>query len=73
MIAASARAAVKLAREIAQIVPLPPGGRWECQWSLEVHDSREGVAAVLREVAGLQAHVRSVIHRTPQPRFSSQV
>jgi hypothetical protein len=59
-------------RKQGRVVALPPGGRWECQWGLEVHDSREGVAAVLREVAGLQAHVRSVIHRTPQPRFSSQ-
>jgi hypothetical protein len=57
-------------REQGRVVVLPPGGRWECKWSLEVHDTRAGVAGVQAEVASLQAHARAAIHRTPQPRFS---
>ncbi len=49
---------------------LVPGGRWECTWSLEVHDSAAGVAEVLKEIVSLQAHAKAVIHRTPQARFS---
>ena len=49
---------------------LPPGGRWEATLALEVLDSREGVAAVLTEVAKLQAQAPRVIHQTPQPRFA---
>jgi Domain of unknown function (DUF4432) len=57
-------------RQQGRVRVLPPGGRWECSWSIEVHDAREGVAGVLAEVAALQAHGRQTIHRTPQPRFS---
>jgi hypothetical protein len=57
-------------RERGRVVVLPPGGRWECKWSLEVHDTRAGVAGAQAEVASLQAHAPAVIHRTPQPRFS---
>jgi hypothetical protein len=49
---------------------LPPGGRWEAAWSLEIHDTAPGVAAVLAEIATLQAHGKAIIHRTPQPQFS---
>jgi hypothetical protein len=50
MIAASARAAVQLAREIAQIVPLPPGGRHRdpdmCRaWEELMLDAASGLAA----------------------------
>jgi hypothetical protein len=57
-------------RRQGRVPVLPPGGRWECRWSLEVADSTQAVAALLAEVATIQAHVKAVIHRTPQPRFS---
>jgi hypothetical protein len=57
-------------RRQGRVRVLPPGGRWEAKWSLEVYDSKEGVAGALREVARLQAHGRETVHRTPQPRFS---
>jgi hypothetical protein len=57
-------------RQKGRVVVLPPGGRWECKWSLEVHDTAAGVACVLAEVAALQAHAPAVVHRTPQSRFA---
>jgi hypothetical protein len=57
-------------RQQGRVRVLPPGGRWEAKWSLEVFDSKEGVAGVLKEIATLQAHGREKVHRTPQPRFS---
>jgi Domain of unknown function (DUF4432) len=49
---------------------LPPGGRWECTWSLEIHDAPSAVAAVQTEIANLQAHAPAIIHPKPDPRFS---
>jgi hypothetical protein len=57
-------------RKQGRVRVLPPGGRWECSWSIEVFDSKEAVAGALAEVAKLQAHGRETVHRTPQPRFS---
>jgi hypothetical protein len=57
-------------RQQGRVKTLPPGGRWEARWSIEVADRHEGVAALLAEVATLQAQARAVIHKTPQPRFS---
>jgi len=57
-------------RQQGRVPLLPPGGHWECHFSLEVHDTPSGVAGVLAEIASLQAHAKAVIHRTPQPRFS---
>ena len=57
-------------RQQGRVPLLPPGGRWECRWSLEVADSAPAVAALMAEVATLQAHARAVIHRAPQGRFS---
>jgi hypothetical protein len=37
---------------------------------IEVADNAPAVAALMAEVATLQAHARAVIHRTPHPRFS---
>jgi uncharacterized protein DUF4432 len=58
-------------RRLGRVAVLPAGGRWECTWSLEIHDSAAGVANVLKEIATLQAHGKAVVHRTPQPRFSA--
>jgi hypothetical protein len=49
---------------------LPPWGRWEASWNLEVHDTAAGVTSVLKEVVNLQAHSRATIHRTPQAGFA---
>jgi hypothetical protein len=57
-------------RQHGRVRVLPPGSRWESSMTLEVHDSREGVAGVLAEIVTLQAHARATIHRTPQPSFS---
>jgi hypothetical protein len=57
-------------REQGRVRVLPPGGKWECSWSLEVLDSAAAVSGVLAEVVTLQAHTRAVVHRAPQPRFS---
>lgn len=57
-------------RQQGRLKVLPPGGRWECQWSIEVHDTSAGVAGVLAEVVKLQAQAKAVVHRTPQAKFS---
>src|SRR5207245_8520920 len=58
-------------RERGRVQQLPPGGKWQCTWSIEVHDTAGGVAGVLKEVAMLQAQAPAKVHRTPQPRFSA--
>jgi hypothetical protein len=57
-------------RQQGRVRRLPPGGRWEANWSIEAADSREGVARLVQEVARLQAQAPEVVHRTPQARFS---
>jgi hypothetical protein len=57
-------------RQQGRVRVLPPGGRWECTWSLEVFDNPAGVSRVLAEIVTLQAHSRPILHRTPQPAFS---
>jgi hypothetical protein len=58
-------------RQRGRVRPLPPGGRWETTWSIEVADTAAGVSALLAEVVRLQSQARAVIHRTPQPAFSA--
>jgi hypothetical protein len=57
-------------RQQGRVVVLPPGGRWEGTWSLEVCDTAASVTAVQKEVASLQAHGPALIHPKPQPLFS---
>jgi hypothetical protein len=57
-------------RQQGRVRVLPPGGRWQCRWSLEAVEGTGAVAALLAEVARLQATAPAVIHRTPQPGFS---
>jgi len=59
-------------REKGRVRVLPPGGKWEAKWSLEILDSAAGVAEVLKEIVILQAKTRPTIHRAPHPRFSAQ-
>ena len=39
-----------LERQHGRVVNLPPGGRWQCTWSLEVQDSASGVAEILKRI-----------------------
>jgi hypothetical protein len=57
-------------RQQGRVVVLPPGGRWECTWSLEVCDTAASVAAEQKEVVSLQAQGPILVHPTPQGRFS---
>jgi hypothetical protein len=57
-------------RQQGRVRVLPPGGRWQCRWSLEVVDNAAAAAELVAEVARLQARSPAVVHRTPQPRFS---
>jgi hypothetical protein len=57
-------------RQQERVVSLPAGGRWQCTWSLDVHDTAASVAAVQKEIASLQAHGPAVVHPTPVGKFS---
>jgi hypothetical protein len=59
-------------RKQGRVRVLPPGGKWEAKWSLEVLDTAPGVAETLKEIVTLQAKARPVIHRVAHPRFSLQ-
>jgi hypothetical protein len=59
-------------RQQGRVRLLPPGGRWECSWTIEIFDTAAAVSKALSEVVAIQAHARPVIHATPQPRFSAQ-
>jgi hypothetical protein len=58
-------------RQQGRVPVLVPGGRWECTWSMEVHDTKAGVADVLKEIVSLQAHAKAMIYRTPHAKFSA--
>ncbi len=53
-------------RQQGRVVVLPPGGKWEARWSIEVADCAAAVLALTAEVAKVQAHAKATIHRTPQ-------
>jgi hypothetical protein len=57
-------------RQQGRVRVLPPGGHWQCTWSLEAFDSRAGVDHLLAEIATLQAQAPKTIHRTPQAKYS---
>src|SRR5207237_6011996 len=48
-------------RQQGRVRVLPPGGRWECSWSMEIFDTPTGVARALSDVVSLQAQARPVI------------
>jgi hypothetical protein len=58
-------------RQQGRVVMIPAGGKWHCQWSLEVFDTKSGVDHIVQEIATLQAKCRRVIHQQPQGRFSA--
>jgi hypothetical protein len=57
-------------RQQGRVPVLPPGGKWEATWSIEVFDTAAGVAETLKEIVALQAKARATIRSGPQPRFS---
>jgi hypothetical protein len=57
-------------RQQGRVPQLPSGGRWECTWSIEAHDTAADVKGVAEEVALLQARVAPSIHRAPRAPFS---
>jgi Domain of unknown function (DUF4432) len=57
-------------RQQGRVRVLPPGGRWETRFSVEVYDTHAGVTGVQVEVAKLQAQARAQIHRTPNAKLS---
>src|SRR5205085_7542588 len=52
-------------RAAGRVVTLPPGGKWEAAWSIEVFDTAAAVTAAVAEVEAIQANVEPVIHREP--------
>ncbi|HEV3445741.1 MAG TPA: aldose 1-epimerase family protein [Gemmataceae bacterium] len=58
-------------RQQGRVRVLPPGGRSEFNWSMEVFDTAAGVSKMLADIVALQAHARPAIQRTPQPKFSA--
>jgi hypothetical protein len=59
-------------RQQGRVRVLPPGGRWEASWSLEVYDTAAAVAKTLAEVVTLQAQGRPTVHRTPRLPFAPE-
>jgi len=57
-------------RQQGRVKMLPPGGKWEARWVIEVADNHSATAALIAEVAMLQARGKATIHRVPQARFS---
>jgi hypothetical protein len=54
-----------------RVVPLPPGGTYRAETTLEVLDQPDDVAAVEAEIANLQAQGPSTIHPRPIEPFTS--
>jgi hypothetical protein len=52
-------------RKAGRVITLPPGGRWEATWSVEVFDTAETVKAASAEVDAIQATVQPNIRRAP--------
>jgi Domain of unknown function (DUF4432) len=58
-------------RQQGRVPILPAGGHWETTWSIEIHDSSEGVAGLLAEIVSLQSQAKAVTHRMPHPKYSA--
>ena len=57
-------------RQRGRVRVLPPGGRWEATWSIEIQDTAAGVSRTLAEIVAVQARVRPIVHRLPEGKFS---
>ncbi len=52
-------------RAAGRLVTLPPGGKWETAWSIEVVDTAAAVAEAVAEVDAIQANVEPLIRNEP--------
>ena len=59
-------------RQQGRVPILSPGCGWESSWSIEIQDTTQAVADILKEIVGLQAGAKAVIHRRPHPKYSPQ-
>jgi len=57
-------------RKQGRVVVLPPGAKHTARLDIEVHSTREAVAAVEKSIAGLQSGHKPQIYRQPQPKWS---
>jgi hypothetical protein len=57
-------------RERGRVVRIESGRSYRCELAIEIHDTRDGVAALQSEIEQLTGTVRSVIHQAPLARFS---
>ncbi len=57
-------------RQRGRVRVLPPGGRYEASWAIEIQDTAASVTKVLAEVAALQAHAKPTVHHSPHTRFA---
>ncbi len=58
-------------REQGRVTVIPPGGYYDCNWSIEVSDSASEVSKLLAEVVSLQSKVKAVVHQKPEKGFSA--
>ncbi len=58
-------------RQHGRVVAMPPGGAWDATWSIEIHDTAQGVADTLKEIVALQAQAKAKVHREPNEKFST--
>lgn len=58
-------------RSQGRVVTLPPAGAWDATWSIEIHDTPQGVADTLKEIVSIQSQAKAALHRAPQARFSA--
>lgn len=52
-------------RSRGRVVKLPPNGRWEATWSIDILDTRADVNAVADEITLAQAMTAGITHPTP--------
>jgi hypothetical protein len=60
-------------RRQGRVPTLPAGGSWEATWSIDVHDTADGVAGALAEIVSLQSQAKATVHCTPHAKYSSAV
>jgi hypothetical protein len=52
-------------RSAGRLVTLPPGGKWEADWSIEAFDNAMAVTEAVTEVEAIQANVEPVVRTEP--------
>lgn len=57
-------------RQKGRVIKLAPGGSHTVTLAVEIHDTREGVAGVEKEIADIQRRAAAVVHKTPVAKWS---